>query len=67
MDENIIDVIVDGCNRAKSVEIRKHLWMDGDEQKVEYVCICRLKTGGFSRKTADTAESAIRKAVANVD
>jgi predicted exporter len=66
-ESELIDVIIDGCNRAKSVEIRKNLWMDGDEQKVEYVCICRLKTGGFSRKTADTAEAAIRKAVADVD
>lgn len=67
MSEDILDVITDGCNRAKSVEIRKNVWLDGDVPKTEYVCICRLKDGGFSRKTADTVEAAIRKAVANVD
>lgn len=65
--ENLAIIIADGCNRAKSVEVRKNVWMDGDEQKTEYVCICRLKSGGFSRKTADSVEEAIRKSVANVD
>ena len=61
------DILIDGCDRAKSIEIRRHEYVDGDEVKVEYVAIGRLKTGGFSRKTADDLETAVRKCVADID
>ena len=67
MGEDLINVIEQACNDAKSIEIRKHRYMDGDEQKVEYVAIARLKAGGFTRKTADSCEEAIRKCAADID
>lgn len=67
MGEELIDVIIDACSRAKSLEIRKHVYIEDDQQKTEFVAIGRLKGGGFSRKTADSCEKAIRLCAADID
>ena len=65
MDEEndvTMDKIIDLCGRCKSVEIRRHVYMDGATEKVEYVAIGRIDRG-MSRATGTTLE----KAIANLD
>lgn len=66
-EEDLNDLLIDGCNRATSIEIRKHVYFDGEKERTEYVAIARLGRGGMSRKTADTLEEAVRKCVADID
>ncbi len=57
MEELLLELV----NTFKSVEIRKNLWMDGDEQKLEYVSVGRIRDSGFSRASGSTIEKSLER------
>lgn len=52
---------------AKSVEIRKNTYTNGDKEETEYVGIARYDRAGFDRTTAFSLEKCVSKLAARVE